>query len=164
MKAETANYKWAQREANRVLAENSVIEPPVPVISIAENYGLRVFVADFKGYENVSGYIDLAAQRIFVNRNDSENRQAFTIAHEIGHHVLHAERLREDPDFSIMYRAPIGGESDPVEQEANCFAANLLVPRQFLIEYQDLPLSKIAVIFGVSEEVASYRLKSLSWG
>ena len=58
-------------------------------------------------------------------------------------------------------------DKEPKEQEANCFAANLLVPKKMLeIIMKDYDLSKndipaLSKFFGVSDDVIKYRLKWL---
>ena len=154
-----ADYRRAENAAKKVLEENSIFDAPVPVEEIASNYGLKLYRADFPD-PSISGYIDLKSLDIVVNRADGSGRQAFTVAHELGHFVLHRTKLMENPDIGVVHRRPIGGEKDPIEQEANCFANNLLVP-DFLLDkyyaYQPTPL--VAKMFGVSEEVIRYRLK-----
>ena len=96
---------------------------------------------------------------------DSPNRQAFTIAHEIGHFVLHRPLLENKPDLGVLFRQPIGAESDPIEKEANCFAANMLVPKHRLNPWDRWQKeSVVAQLFGVSEEVVRYRFKDLDRG
>ena len=59
-----------------------------------------------------------------------------------------------------MYRKALGElNQDPKEKEANCFAANLLVPAELLEKYKDYNIDTIAKIFGVSQEVIGYRLQ-----
>ena len=73
--------------------ENS-ITLPVPVEDIAEHYlGYQIdFVNEglFSDPEILGG-IDFDENKIYVNASveDHDGRYAFTIAHEIGHHVLH---------------------------------------------------------------------------
>jgi len=49
----------------------------------------------------------------------------------------------------------------PIEQEANCFATNLLVPASFLQQYlddfPDITNQQLSKAFGVSAEVIHYR-------
>ena len=75
--------------------------------------------------------------------------------------MLHARLFANHPDeYKVLMRAPLGGVKDPLEQEANAFAANLLVPRQFLDRYYRIASSaELARLFIVSEEVIRYRLK-----
>lgn len=72
---------------------------------------------------------------ILSNKYDSPSRQKFTIAHELGHCILHQKELEYNRDIVVFYRKAITSESNPLEQEANCFAANLLVPDSFLRKF-----------------------------
>lgn len=156
------DYRQVKQVVDRVLNENVITEPPVLPKDICQNYGITVLFADFgKLSSEVSGFFDFATKRIFVNRADPSNRQVFTIAHEFGHYLLHAALFTSHPDeYKVLLRAPIGGVKDPLEQEANAFAANLLVPRHFLDRYYEIASSaELARLFIVSEEVVRYRLK-----
>lgn len=65
---------------------------------------------------------------ILVSQNQSEERQRFTIAHELGHLFLHMGFPNKDwnPENKIFYRY---GYSE-LEFQANEFAACLLMPEQ----------------------------------
>lgn len=159
---ENFNYDNVSKKVEEVLKENFVIAPPVKIEDIASNYELIIVEADFgKDAKNVAGFIDPEEKKIYVNKNDSDTRQAFTIAHELGHWLLHRDQLVKEPDkYAILYRIPLGKiNGDPIEKEANFFAANLLVPRDLLKKYRDYDINTIARIFGVSSEVIGYRLK-----
>jgi Zn-dependent peptidase ImmA (M78 family) len=156
-----ADFVKARGESRKLLFELDIHEPPVPVQDIAERLGLKVEVWTFSTSEDISGFIDLSATKIVVNAEDVPQRQAFTIAHELGHWVLHREDLEKNPDMSIMYRqASLSAERDAKEQEANAFAAELLVPLAWLKKYMEYPAKVIAEVFGVSRDVIGYRL---SW-
>jgi len=77
--------------------------------------------------------------------------------------LLHKEKLEEDPKLSILFRKPLGQtDPNPLEQEANTFAAEILVPMVILREYLNKGIKEpviLADIFGVSQEVISYRIK-----
>jgi|HubBroStandDraft_4_1064222.scaffolds.fasta_scaffold125559_1 hypothetical protein len=55
-------------------------------------------------------------------------------------------------------------ETDPLEQEANCFAANLLVPAYMIdgLLSSLIPNKTIATLFQVSEAVITFRRKLLN--
>lgn len=107
---------------------------------------------------NVSGYLDLTQNAILVNENESKQRQTFTIAHELGHFLLHREELGNIPDLLVVYR---DGKSDnALEKEANHFAANLLVPDFLLNQYSFTPDEILAKVFGVSLDVVQHRRKA----
>lgn len=66
---------------------------------------------------------------ILLNEKDIPRRQRFTIAHELGHFFLHLEKVGSQTIICSK------GESNPLETEANNFAAELLMPREmFLLE------------------------------
>ena len=71
---------------------------------------------------------------------------AFTIAHELGHAVLHPKAntpfLRDNTLFSVSR----------LEREANCFAAELLCPDEVLLEYPGYTVGELARILGIREE------------
>lgn len=82
-------------------------------------------------YSTISGFVDIQTNRLFVNSNESVVRRNFTIAHELGHYLLGHTSSSEYEN--LLFRKPLEEQNDPIiEQEANCFAANLLVPEHFL--------------------------------
>jgi len=133
--------------------------PPVLPREIAQNYGIEVVFAAFPTHiSEVMGFYDFDGRKIFVNADDHVNRQTFTIAHELGHALLHID-FREQ--YQVLLRRPMGAEADPLEKEANHFAAKLLVPKRFLDQYYKIAsVSELARLFVVSEEVIRYRLKN----
>lgn len=64
---------------------------------------------------------------IFYNGSARAERQRFTIAHELGHFVLHRDR---QADFNCDKRSVYSGSETMavIEREANVFASNLLMP------------------------------------
>ena len=146
----------ASDEAKRILDENYIAEPPVLVHELAENYGLLVFVNEFDN-DSIAGELDVENKSIFVNKNDSLTRQAFTIAHEFGHWILHVQN-GDMAKEEILYRKPLNNPGETwMEQEANWFAANLLVPTEMLKKYEHLSQKEAANIFRVSTSVIGYR-------
>lgn len=137
--------------------------PPVPVHEIAEQNGVNVVFADFgKHRETVSGLCDFKAKRLYVNKFDSAQRQAFTIAHELGHWLLHRDEYIRDPkSYPVLPRFMDGNKDDPKEKEANKFAANILVPERLLKPVIGAPVSVLANIFGVSRTMMEYRVKNV---
>lgn len=162
----SANYEGAKSKAEQVLKENFISAPPVDVYEIARNEGLEIEVKDFGDeFNDISGYIKPEIRKIFVNERDPENRRKFTVAHELGHWILHRDKLESEPEkYAVLYRIPLGRpQEDPVEQEANCFAANLLVPDEMLAARREGKSNEeLAVEFKVSRDVIGYRLERLS--
>jgi predicted transcriptional regulator len=136
------------------------IDPPVNLAKILEFYGISLSLAGFKLPE-VAGAYDDKEKMIYLLKTDSKKRQAFTIAHEIGHIALGHKR-----NFDVFYRAQateFNGAQTKEEKEANYFAASLLMPRELAIKtwekYHDIEL--FAAYFGVSRTAAYWRLKDL---
>lgn len=160
-----ANWQKAKSKAEEILRENHISEPPVPVVELIQNYGYEVKEVELPF--NVAGFVDPKKRVVYVNAFDSDTRKAFTVAHELGHIVLHSEALEKDPNIGVLLRQPLGRRTeDELEQEANCFAANLLVPYEMFEEkretYGRLATTKIlGNLFGVSPEVIRYRLHDL---
>lgn len=137
--------------------------PPVPVLEIAESHGVDVVLASFGDVgDKVAGFCDFGAAKLFVNAEDLIQRQTFTIAHELGHWILHRDYFNNHPErYSILPRFQKTERSNPFEQEANMFAANLLVPRRLLSPVKNAPVAELASIFAVSREMMEIRLKDV---
>jgi Zn-dependent peptidase ImmA (M78 family) len=159
------DFDKAKTTADEVLTENYITQPPVPINTIVKNYGFEVVEVELP--PNVAGLVDISSHRIFINKGDSDTRKAFTVAHELGHIKLHSDELTKNPNIGILYRRPLGHKDDDAkEQEANFFAASLLVPQsmydEVLKQYKNvLPENRIELLsslFGVSQEVMGYRL------
>jgi Zn-dependent peptidase ImmA (M78 family) len=153
--------RWAQVEktANKLTSIYSV--PPIPALEIAEMSGVDVVFADFgKANEQVAGFCDFAAAKLYVNANDITTRQTFTIAHELGHWILHKRYFDAHPEeYDILPRFQTVERSDAFEKEANLFAASLLVPKRLLKPVEHAPVSSLADAFAVSRTMMEYRLK-----
>ncbi|WP_188554903.1 ImmA/IrrE family metallo-endopeptidase [Edaphobacter dinghuensis] len=155
------DYRLAEREAIRLLNESGVYQPPVNPVEIAHDIGVRVSFVHFSGEsEGVAGLYDPSEDQILVNADEAGVRQTFTVAHELGHRIMHAEWAKSEA-YKVLWRDPKRQSKDRRETEANVFAANLLMPKQMVDEYKSLPVSSIARIFAVSEQVATFRLQNL---
>jgi Zn-dependent peptidase ImmA (M78 family) len=150
---------------------------PVNLIAVAKRLGLVIEPAVLG--DDVSGILVVDGDRgvIGYNRDQSDARQRFTIAHEIGHYVLHrqSQALFIDKNYqAAFFRSHASAsKSDPREREANSFAAALLMPRipierEFkkctLLELgnDDGPIAIMARMFGVSTQAMTYRLTNLN--
>jgi Zn-dependent peptidase ImmA (M78 family) len=154
-------YNIVMAAVKTCLDENFITSPPVSPIEIASNNGIKVFFAEFPKQEiDVSGFFDFKTNCIYVNKEEPPRRQTFTIAHELGHAILHGNLFRTHPeDYKVLLRTPIGASDDPLEKEANAFAAQLLVPKNMLARYGTIAnTSELARLFNVSEDVIRFRL------
>src|SRR5579871_3549866 len=92
-----AHILKARAAAEKTLNDNFIEAPPVIIHELAENYGLTVFKATFEDAE-IAGYIDFDKKWIVVNKEDSLMRQNFSIAHELGHWIMHPDEVKIDQD------------------------------------------------------------------
>jgi Zn-dependent peptidase ImmA (M78 family) len=135
--------------------------PPVLPDLIARADGVHVDVLDEETSLSYSGWYKFEDGRpvILYNAREPLTRQRFTIAHELGHHVLrHGERPRDNASsFSLLAQ-------DPRERAANAFAAELLMPAGAVRARAQSPnarLERLAREFGVSSVAMRFRLKNL---
>jgi Zn-dependent peptidase ImmA (M78 family) len=133
---------------------------PVPVESIAIGLGIRIENAVLG---EISGKIerDDYGYKITINSADPYVRQRFTLAHEIGHYILHRDLIGDGIVDDAMYRSKLDSY---LETQANQYAAFVLMPpalfKNFAGELQNNPVD-LAKIFNVSRQAAEFRLKNL---
>ncbi|MFQ4138106.1 ImmA/IrrE family metallo-endopeptidase [Nodosilinea sp. PGN35] len=152
--------KHIRNLVEQLLEDHRIEVAPVPIEEVAPSLGIRVQYEPAE--DELSGFLlrDLSRQKAIIGVNDrhSKNRQRFTIAHELGHYLLHEqEKLHVDRRFQIQLRDGNSskGESEE-EKEANLFAAELLMPvsfiRQDLAEVEGLDLEDDATVSGLAEK------------
>ncbi|AYO80718.1 ImmA/IrrE family metallo-endopeptidase [Sphingobium yanoikuyae] len=156
------NYRRAELEAQRILDEMGVVSPPVNPVEIAKNLGVGVVFVTFTGKSRgISGFFDCEENSIFVNEEEFPLRQTFTVAHELGHSVLHGDWARSS-DYQVLWRNPAEQYQDFREKEANAFAASLLMPRDMMDKYWDsLSAQQLSRLFAVSVPAMRNRLSNL---
>ena len=90
------------------------------------NYTVFVFGPTPKS-TNVSGSVSKKEATILLNDKESLSRKRFTLAHEIGHIILHFSQDDEFVDYNRSY------PRDLKEVQADEFAACLLMPEEVFI-------------------------------
>ncbi|MFM7620434.1 MAG: ImmA/IrrE family metallo-endopeptidase [Alphaproteobacteria bacterium] len=125
----------------------------VPVGEICDKLGIK---AEFRKLDDGhAGYFDHGLKTIFINENYPGSRNLFTVAHEIGHYILH-EGTRNRFDQYNKYTS----DELTIEKEANNFAGELLMPKyKFESIFRELQgkTKKIADWFGVSQRAVEVR-------
>jgi len=93
---------------------------------------------------------------IYIPDFTSPNRDRFTVAHELGHYILHS-KFGETP--MIAHRE----DHNIAEREANWFAAALLMPKDIFIHKskEGLSNSELSSYFKVSQQAIEVRKKVL---
>ncbi|MBR7837816.1 ImmA/IrrE family metallo-endopeptidase [Actinospica durhamensis] len=107
---------------------------PVAVDDLARLLGIVVVRRRFEDAD-VSGMLFRGEREVIgVNEVHHRVRQRFTIAHELGHHVLHPGReLILDAPVRVNFRDRTSSmATDREEIEANAFAAALLMPEPMI--------------------------------
>lgn len=133
---------------------------PIDLFNVLESLNLQLLKLDFKN-EEIDGAYVRSRKAIYVSDKIlNESRVRFTIAHEIGHHVLHGFINDE-----ILYRKKTSQNDVNIERQANWFAASLLMPKHLLDNYIELNLNlnELAVVFGVSKLAMSIRLSNYGY-
>lgn len=149
-------------EAQKVLDRHWDGSFPVDAVRIARDMGLLVRPIPAHEKELSGRYEAPTAEQpiptIYVNLDDAYVRQRFTVAHELGHHVLHGTSNFRDP----VHQPP---GLLPREVEANNFAAAILMPEFYVRRYFDggVNTKKICDLFKVSKTALAWRLKNLGY-
>ncbi len=122
----------------------------------------------------LSGFIQFIPEsksfEMLINSTHSPVRQRFTIAHELGHFVLHKDKIIER---GRLNRGPKSDNEidfdDRLEKEANAFAAGVLMPEAQVTHWYKIlkptdpvrVLDRMADLFEVSKDSMYWRLKNL---
>jgi Zn-dependent peptidase ImmA (M78 family) len=159
-----------EAKAREILRAHGMLNLAVDPVKLANALGARVYNAKF-GEDDVHG---LLARRdgsiaVYVNAGDPPVRKRFTIAHEIGHLVLHlGTGVGEFIDSADNFRTTFDPEESWTaerrrEWEANTFAAALLMEEQLVrrmwAEIHDI--EGLARWFQVSQQAMGFRLDAL---
>jgi Zn-dependent peptidase ImmA (M78 family) len=152
-----------------LLSDHNLTKPPIRIEKVAKDLGVELRSGDL---DDVSGLLVRQGNSavIATNSTQSAQRQRFTIAHELGHFLLHEGILNHvDRSYRVNYRSAESSQATNVEEiEANYFAASILMPKQLLDELvaeealdNDSMVAELAKQFQVSRLAMSLRLANL---
>jgi Zn-dependent peptidase ImmA (M78 family) len=173
----SVSRKTPVARARKLLRDYGIDDAPVPVEWLAEEIGARLSYRSLDG--DISGILyrnEPGDPVIGVNARDARTRQRFTIAHELGHLLLHpGHQIIVDKLVKVNFRRtasmPVAGLAE--EREANAFAAELLMPERLLkdaasqivgdsvLYSTDGLIRELAALFDVSLQSMGYRLVNL---
>jgi Zn-dependent peptidase ImmA (M78 family) len=165
----------ARQQAERLVEQLGITKSQshVDVEAVARHLGLAV-VHERLG-DDISGMLVTKGGKttICIATDQHLHRQRFSIAHEIGHHVLRHLFAGEHVhvDRVIMRNAQSSEGTDIREIEANQFAASLLMPEEMVhqqiqalkSQYVEQVVPRLAKQFKVSEQAMAFRLSSLGY-
>jgi Zn-dependent peptidase ImmA (M78 family) len=161
----------AERRARELLAQIKA-GVPVDVNSAAESLDLSVVEQDLESSVSAMLVVKDGHGVIGVNTNHHPNRRRFSVAHEIGHYLLHRDSASVFVDAApVFFRAETSAAGTKQQEvEANAFAAELLIPavslreqveQQALDPYDDASVHRLARTFGVSAQALTIKLVKL---
>ncbi|WP_176056003.1 ImmA/IrrE family metallo-endopeptidase [Brucella intermedia] len=154
------------------------VDNPLELVSLAKKNGLQTQPLDVDGLlkvlglaveyssdlpSDVSGKLQKKDEGwiCIVNKNHHPTRQRFTLAHELGHYVLHRNQNTDFVDHTYFRKAD---NINSMEFEANQFAGEILMPKEtfsYFLKFVSSDINKVAEAFGVSPLAASVRAKQL---
>ncbi|MEO0860829.1 MAG: ImmA/IrrE family metallo-endopeptidase [Pseudomonadota bacterium] len=140
-----------------------------PLEPVVEKLGGRISFASMNEDERDGGSVVASSANeftIYLSSYTSPVRDRFTIAHELGHVLLHLPILKEADPNSSMRATRWVDHSDPVQQraewEANWFAAGFLMPKGLFLSSIGMGAEYLAKKFNVSRKAAELRIARLS--
>lgn len=119
--------------ADDLLHEFAVEQPPVPVEEIAQGYNLWVEKVPISRRSGISGLLwsIKGITGVQIRQQESPQRQRYTLAHELGHHVMFPQVVEDGHLHPLEAKR---GRSDPLERACEYFAACLLMPRRLVLK------------------------------
>jgi hypothetical protein len=167
----------AELAAQNLLKKFNISEAPVPIKKLVRLSKVKLSRYDLG--DDISGIlvVENGVSRIGYSPYESEVRQRFTIAHELGHFILHMKEKENGlfvDNVKVMYRKQAPSRAQLLkEREANEFAANILMPFKLIkdsykritkkdeLVSDDEIVKRLSRKFKVSQSAMTYRLYNL---
>src|SRR5579864_7805419 len=154
-------YTRIRRLVDDLVQKYGLSRAPINIERVARGEGASVLTKRLE--DELSGFLIKATEQfiIGVNSRHAPTRQRFTIAHELGHALLHKfDDVHVDHAFKL--RSPLSSQAVDVEEiEANTFAAWVLMPQVMLMKdlertgidvEDDEGIGDLAKRYGVSQQ------------
>ena len=138
---------WKIVEEFRAKYVTPIDEVPVPIDEIIElKLNLTIIPTDgLVGITDIEGFLSNDLKHIYIDNNTFSqdkfaNRVRFTLAHEVGHYILHPEQIKQltlgniEDWIEFNLRMNDNPNLEWFEWQAMEFAGRLLVPRDVLIQ------------------------------
>jgi Zn-dependent peptidase ImmA (M78 family) len=132
-------YSTAKRKALELLKKARISSAPIDLDKIVVLLDVKVREEPFRDVDfEVSGMVHVNKNETIIglNKLHPKTRKRFSLAHELGHVVLHKKNeFHIDESRPLAYRSPLASKgTDPKEIEANQFAAELVMPEFLLVD------------------------------
>tara|TARA_B100000686_G_C16461918_1_gene797562 strand:+ start:134 stop:649 length:516 start_codon:yes stop_codon:yes gene_type:complete len=154
--------------AGDLLRHYNMMRLPVDVVRLADKLGAPAVWKNMEEDGELYMNMDERRAEIRVKSGASHTRSRFTVAHEIGHLMLH--NIENGVLHRDTFNTPRDGMSRWLETQANGYAARLLMPSPLLLPYKkrfgsfdEGLIGALADEFQVSREAMKYRLINLGW-
>lgn len=145
----------AREKARSIITDIGIKNPPILLGHIINflNVNSKIIIKSWDFPKSIDGINFLNGEKIVIgyNQNVGYFRKRFTIAHELGHFLL----------GHLVANHRINFEDNNLEDiEANQFAAELLIPLQFIREdfKNNQNIKELSVKYLVSEEAMGWKL------
>jgi Zn-dependent peptidase ImmA (M78 family) len=136
-------------------------EPIINLVHLIEKLGIPIIFLDVESdkFSGMTLQTDINQSIIVVNKNMPNDHKKFTIAHELGHLIMHIP-FSEDVNFLNQLE-----DFEAVEKQADQFAGAFLIPAsQAKYQFRNLTYSKLAdfkIYWKVSKQAIIYRAKDV---
>lgn len=167
-----ARYEYCAKRACEFLEEYNISSFPVDVEKIIhdQKWALTPYSQIMEEFQcdretvirclrSRDGYTQLDKDNYSIAYNDDSllgNRKRFTLMHEVGHIYLHH---LTDFDITLISRGSLTKDENRVlENEANTFARNVLVPTSMLQQLENKSIQNISYHFGITPRAARTRV------
>lgn len=141
---------------------------PVDVERIVENLGVSIIpIRDLRVRNNLESYITIGSSTmIFIDEHGymrEESRSRFTIAHELGHYVLHRsliekQTITNEKEYFEFINSISPDDEKSLEIQACIFAGYVLMPQASFREFVDKFIEKA----GGDSKIGVYEIRVLA--
>lgn len=160
--------KWEVEKYAQEVASVFNFAPGDNIALLASRLGGHI-VTGSTGHEDTESGSLIAREAndftIYVSPFTSLERDRFTIAHELGHLLMHLPYIKKSNPSAVMratrYVDEMNSDSRRAEWEANWFAAALLMPAEQFRAAAQKGVENLKSIFRVSEPAIRARAQSL---
>lgn len=157
-----SKYKASRDLSWKILIQNNISRLPVKISSICRANNIKI--TSYKNGINIINNFNLSENAknndgftfnniIFYNEQCTVGRQRFTIAHELGHCLMH--------NGKELYNREPSENDDPIECEANVFASRVLAPACVLWGIGINSADEISHLCNISMKSAEFRFERM---
>jgi predicted transcriptional regulator len=155
----SASPATIHEKAEKLLRAAGIDREPIDLRDVVSALNLGLVHSAHEPFSPEASLVPCGDTHAIVLRGTGdERRRRFTIAHEIGHFVLHPRRVAPERGGAVNEAMKIQ------EREADRFAAELLMPEHLVrkaVQDEGADVRRLAERFEVNEQAMSVRLRRL---